>query len=257
MNRNTVWRSLVVLASLVTIAVNGLANALPLNGLNTGEISDRFHIYFVPAGYVFSIWGLIYLGLLAYSVYQFLPSQRDDPSLDRIAGLYVLSSAFNIAWLFLWHYEQFIFTIFMMLGLLLSLIAIYLSLGIGQRLASSAMRWFVHLPFSIYLGWVSVATIANASQLFDYLGWQGGGISPQIWTIFMLAVAILICAALAIMRNDAGFVLVLVWAFAGIGIKQADAPAVATAAWIATGVAALLTVLAAWRARNAQTGVPV
>ena len=257
MNRNTIWRTLVVLATLATIAINGLANALPLNGLNTGEISDRFQIYFVPAGYVFSIWGLIYLGLLAYSVYQVLPAQRDNPYLDRIASLYVLSCAFNIAWLFLWHYEQFIFTIFMMLGLLLSLITIYLRLDIGQRPASAGIRWFVHLPFSIYLGWISVATIANASQLLDYLGWQGGGIAPQVWAILMLSVAALVGATMAIQRKDAGFVLVLVWAFAGIGIKQAGAPAVATAAWIAAGGALLLAILSVWRALNTKTGVPV
>lgn len=256
MKSNTVWRVLVVLATLATIAVNGLANALPLNGLNTGEISDRFDIYFVPAGYVFSIWGLIYLGLLAYSLYQALPSQRDNLALDRIAGLYLLSCAFNVAWLFLWHYEQFIFTIFMMAGLLLSLIAIYVRLEVGRTKASAGMRWWVHLPFSIYLGWVSVATIANATQLLYYLGWQGGVIGPQIWAVIMLSIATLVGAAMAILRKDAGFVLVLVWAFAGIGIKQAGAPAVATAAWVAAGVAALLAILGAWRARNSQTGVP-
>jgi hypothetical protein len=252
MNTSIVWRWLVMLATLATITMNGLANALPLNGLNTGEISDRFNIFFVPAGYVFSIWGLIYLGLLAYSIYQLLPSQRGNLDLGRISGLYLLSCLFNIIWLICWHYELFGLTIVMMLGLLLSLIGIYLRLDIGQKPVSAGMRWFVHLPFSIYLGWVSVATIANASQLLEYLGWQGGGISAQVWAVIMLIVAVLLGAAMAFIRKDAGFLLVLVWAFAGIGIAQADASLVASGAWIAALVAAGLAIWSGLRAVQNQ-----
>jgi hypothetical protein len=248
MNTSIVWRWLVMLATLATITMNGLANALPLNGLNTGEISDRFDIFFVPAGYVFSIWGLIYLGLLAYSLYQLLPSQRGNLDLGRISGLYLLSCLFNIIWLICWHYELFGLTIVMMLGLLLSLIGIYLRLDIGRKPVSAGMRWFVHLPFSIYLGWVSVATIANASQLLEYSGWQGGGISAQVWAVIMLIVAVLLGAAMAFIRKDAGFLLVQVWAFAGIGIAQADASLVASAAWIATLVATGLAIWSGLRA---------
>jgi hypothetical protein len=256
MNTSVLWRWLVLLATLATITMNGLANALPLNGLNTGEISDRFEVYFVPAGYVFSIWGLIYLGLLAYSIYQLLPAQRDRAELDRIAGLYLLSSLFNIVWLIFWHYERFSLTIVMMLGLLLSLIGIYLRLDIGLKHVPAGMRWLVQLPFSIYLGWVSVATIANASQLLDYLGWQGGGISPQVWAVIMLAVAVLLGAAMAFVRKDAGFLFVLVWAFAGIGIQQAGAALVAGGAWIAALAAAGLAIWSAVSALRNQKRRP-
>jgi translocator protein len=257
MNTSIVWRWLVMLATLATITMNGLANALPLNGLNTGEISDRFNIFFVPAGYVFSIWGLIYLGLLAYSLYQLLPSQRGNLDLGRISGLYLLSCLFNCIWLICWHYELFSLTIVMMLGLLLSLIGIYLRLDVGRKPVSAGMRWFVHLPFSIYLGWVSVATIANASQLLEYLGWQGGGISAQVWAVIMLIVAVLLGAAMAFIRKDAGFLLVQVWAFAGIGIAQADASLVASGAWIATLVAAGLAIWSGLRAVQNQRVRPV
>ena len=98
---------LVVLSVIITIVMNFLANALPLNGLNTGEISDRFKVYFVPAGYVFSIWGLIYIGLIAYAIFQALPSQRENPRLRKTGYLAAASGLANIAWLFLWHYEQF------------------------------------------------------------------------------------------------------------------------------------------------------
>ena len=114
-----------VLAILLTIGINGLANALPLNGQTTGEISDRFQVYFVPVGYVFSIWGLIYLALIGFAVYQALPAQRENPRLRRVGALFELSCVANVAWLFLWHYEVFALTVVAMVTLLLSLIAIY------------------------------------------------------------------------------------------------------------------------------------
>ncbi|MFN2152224.1 MAG: tryptophan-rich sensory protein, partial [Anaerolineales bacterium] len=128
MNKNVIRQILVVLATLATIVVNGLANALPINGLGTGEISDMFDVFFVPAGYVFSIWGLIYLGLLAYSVYQALPSQRENAALQKIGYLYIWSSVANIVWLFFWHYLLFPLTLLAMLVILGLLIAIYLRL---------------------------------------------------------------------------------------------------------------------------------
>jgi len=111
MNKDTLRQVLIVLAVIAVIVINILANALPLNGLNTGEISDRFDIYFVPAGYVFSIWGLIYLGLLAYAIFQALPSQKENPRLRSIGLPFILSCLTNITWLFLWHYEVFLFTL--------------------------------------------------------------------------------------------------------------------------------------------------
>ena len=180
MNRDTLRQVLVVLAVIAVIAVNIIAVALPLNGLDTGEISDRFDIYFVPAGYVFSIWSLIYLGLIAYGIFQALPAQKENPRLRRIGYLFVFSCLANIVWLFLWHYEVFNFTLVAMLAILLSLIAIYLRLDVGRVQVSTGEKWCVNIPFSTYLGWISVATIANTTQLLYYLGWNGWGISPEI-----------------------------------------------------------------------------
>ena len=111
MNKDTLRQILVLIAAFATIIFNILANALPLNGLNTGELSDRFQIFFVPAGYVFSIWGLIYLGIIAYAIYQVLPAQKENPRLRSIGYLFILSCLANISWLFLWHYELFEFTL--------------------------------------------------------------------------------------------------------------------------------------------------
>lgn len=242
MNKDKARQWVNVLALVATIAVNGLANALPLNGLTTGEISDRFDVYFVPAGYVFSIWGLIYVALAAFAVYQALPAQRENPRLRRIGYLFPLSCVANVAWLFFWHYEVFPLTIVAMVALLLLLIAVYLRLGIGRTAVPARERWLVRIPFSIYLGWVTVATIANATSLLDYVGWGRWGISPELWTVIMLVIATGITAAVAFTRGDVAYAAVIVWAFAGIAIKHAGTPVVSITAWATAAVVALLAV---------------
>ena len=251
--KGTVRQIVVILAALATIVVNVLANALPINGQNTGEISDRFAIYFVPAGYVFSIWGLIYIGIIAYLIYQALPAQRNDARMEAIAGPFVLSSVANIVWIFLWHYNAFPATLLAMLVLLASLIVIYLRLGTGRTRVSTAETWAVRVPFSIYLGWITVATIANVTQVLYYLGWNGFGISPETWLMIMLAVAVVVAGLMAWTRRDAAYLLVLVWAFIGIALKHAAVPPVAIAAWVATAAVAVLVV---WSGLTARRGVP-
>ena len=141
-----------VITFLGVVIVTGLANALPLNGISTGEISDSFPVLFTPAGYVFSIWGLIYLLLLGFVIYQALPSQRDNPRLALVGYWFVLSNLLNAAWIFLWHYGYFQLTLFVMLGLLVSLIVIYHRLQIGLTKVRFPQNLFVNLPFSVYLG---------------------------------------------------------------------------------------------------------
>jgi benzodiazapine receptor len=243
MNKNVIRQILVVLATLATIVVNGLANALPINGLGTGEISDMFDVFFVPAGYVFSIWGLIYLGLLAYSVYQALPSQRENAALQKIGYLYIWSSVANIVWLFFWHYLLFPLTLLAMLVILGLLIAIYLRLDIGRTQVSTAEKWLVHVPFSIYLGWITVATIANVTSLLDYLGWNGWGISPQVWAVVMLLAAVVISGIMSFTRGDIAYSLVLIWAFVGIAVKHQGTALVATSAWAASILVGILLVV--------------
>ena len=235
------------LAFVAMVAGNGLANALPLNGLTTGEISDRFQVYFVPAGYVFSIWGLIYLWLAGFIVFQALPAQRDNQWLRRVGYLFAASCVANMAWLFLWHFEQFPLTLLVMLSLLGLLIAIYLRLRIGQQEVSSAEKWLLHVPFSIYLGWITVATIANATSLLDYWGWGGWGISDEAWAIIMLVAGGGIASAVRLTRDDVAYVLVIVWALVGIAVKHTGAPLVSTVAWVVAVLVALVLVAGAFR----------
>lgn len=256
MKKDTIRQIANVGSVILTIVLNGLANALPLNGLTTGEISDRFNVYFVPAGYVFSIWGLIYLALSGFAVYQALPGQRTNPRLRRIGYLFALSCVANVAWLFLWHYEVFPLTIVAMVALLLLLIAIYQRLRIGQTDVSTSETWLVRVPFSIYLGWVTVATIANATSLLDYWNWGGWGVSPEMWAVIMLAVATALTAAVTFTRGDLAYGAVAVWAFAGIAIRHTGTPLVSTAAWAATVGAGIATTVGAWVHRRQTLPAP-
>jgi benzodiazapine receptor len=242
-NRDIIRQVSVVAALIITIAVNIMSNALPFNGLTAPEIADSFDVYFVPAGYVFSIWSLIYLGLIAYAVFQLLPAQRENPRLRQTSWWFVLSCAANSIWLFLWHYGYFGLSVVAMLTLLISLIVIYLRLGIGRQTVPSGERWLVHLPFSIYLGWITVATIANITAFLYFINWNGFGIAPEIWTIIMLVVAIAVAGLVAYTRQDIAYLLVLVWAFIGIGVEQSVTPQVANAAYLAAAIVAIFVIL--------------
>ena len=229
-----------LVALAVTILINFLANALPLNGKTTGEISDSFAVFFVPAGYAFSIWGLIYLGLLAYAVYQLLAPQRNDPALRSIDTFFLVSCAANILWLFLWHYELFVLTLLAMIVLLLSLIAIYLRLDINRAPVSGTFKWLVHRPFSIYLGWITVATIVNVTVVLDDLKWGGWGVSPEVWTVIVLITGAAIAGVVLFQRRDLAYGLVILWAYIAVAIKNTGVPLVGTATVIASVLVAAL-----------------
>lgn len=234
-------RILIIGSLILTLVVNFLANALPLNGLSTGEISDSFPILFVPAGYVFSIWGLIYLGLSAFAVYSVTKRGRTDERVDSVAGWVTAANVFNLVWIFLWHYQQFPLTLIAIVGLLVSLIAIYLKLGIGKAKRDWQSKLLVDTPFSIYLGWATVAVVANVSQVLYYLDWRGAPLTEALWAAILLGVAALLGVLMIALRKEVAYPLVLVWAFVGIWVKQAATPLVATTALVG---AILLGVLA-------------
>ena len=200
MNHHPARPWLVILAVIAVIGVNMAAVLLPLNGLSTKELADRYDVLFVPAGYVFSIWSFIYLGLLAFAAYQALPARRRDPVLAGITAPFLGSCAANAAWIFLWHYEQVVASLAAMLALLAALIAVYRRLGIGRREVAAGERWAVHAVFSGYLGWVSVATIVNVAVVLHAVGWSGWGLSDVAWTALLLAVGVALAATVAARR---------------------------------------------------------
>jgi len=227
---------------IIALAVNILAITLPLNGQDTAEISDRFKVYFVPAGYVFSIWGIIYIGWIAFLIYQFRASQKESTRLRSLGYLFALSNLANAAWLFCWHYNYFGLSVLVMLTLLGLLIASYLRLDVNHASVSRAERWSVDVPFSIYLGWITVATVANVTDLLYLLKWNGFGIAPTTWAVIMIAVASIVGLLVMLTRGDAAYLLVLVWSFAGIALKQTPAPDVVIAAWIGAGFMLVLAI---------------
>jgi hypothetical protein len=233
MSKDTIRQFANLITVILALTVNVLATTLPLNGQNTGEISDRFQVYFVPAGYVFSIWGLIYIGWIAFTIFQFQPSQKENPRLRRLGYLFALSNLANAAWLFCWHYNQFGLSVFVMLILLGLLIASYVVLDVNRTRVTRLEYWSVDVLFSVYLGWITVATVANISDWLYFIGWDGFGIAAQTWAVIMLAVASLLGLAMAWKRRDVGYLAVLVWAFIGIAVKQTSAPMVVVSAWMA------------------------
>ena len=213
------WRQSAVLVSiLATIAFNALAVTLPLLGRTPGEISDTFPVPFTPAGYVFSIWSLIYVGLVLYGVWQARPAQAGDPRLRAVAPWVILAGAFNIAWLVAWHAERVVLSVGPILGLLVSLLVVYEGLQRGP--GGGTLRWFARVPFGIYLGWVSVATIANVSVAGWDLGWRGAPFGADAWALIAILVATVIGLRVLQVRGDVAFALVLVWAFVGIAVQN-------------------------------------
>ena len=246
MNKNMYY--LTAFSLVAVIIVNYLANILPLNGLTTEEISDMFPVLFTPAGYVFSIWGLIYLLLIGFVIHLFIykPFNKTIPS--AVGGLFILSCILNIMWVFSWHFLQIPLSMIIMLALLITLTAIYLLINRKKTEVSTADKILVKLPFSIYLGWISVAAIANFNVLLYYLGYYFSGISASFLTILMLIIATIIASLVFLSRNDFAYILVFLWAFIGIGIRHGtDFFMITLTVWLAT---AFLIVFMIWVSKD-------
>lgn len=220
--RRTIISSLVIIAFIAVVVVNVLANTLPINGVATGEVSDSYPDLFAPAGITFSIWGLIYLLLGAYAVHQALPAtKRKEALLNTIGVLFIASSLANIAWLFSWHYDRIGLSLFFMVVLLYSLIRIADTLR-EERLSRKEF-FFLRLPFSVYFGWITVATIANVTAFLVSANWNGWGVAEATWTIIILIVGAAIGITRALYDKSVPYLLVFVWAYTGILIKHLSA----------------------------------
>ena len=224
-NQINYFRYLNIIAFIVTIIINGLAGSTTfIGGQLTAQVSDANPTLITPAGYVFSIWGIIYVLLGIFSIYQVLPRNKDRPFHKQISFFFVLSCVANILWLFAWQYEQLPLSVGLMLLLLVSLIMIYQRLGIGKAIVPLKEKFAIHLPFSVYLGWITIATIANISATLVNVGWDGAGIDPTTWAIVVVAVAVLITLLSLALRKDIAYALVIVWALMGIACLLYTSP---------------------------------
>lgn len=212
-----------IIAFVLTVIVNGLAGSTTiLGGKDTAQISDMNPTLITPAGYVFSIWGVIYILLGVFVVFQALPSQQGKEFQKRISGLFVVSSVANIVWLFLWQFEYLSFSVVLMFLLLASLILIYLRLGIGKSETTTLEKLAVHMPFSVYLGWITIASIANVAVTLVSINWDGFGVSADTWAALVILIALLITLLVVVTRKDVAYALVIIWALIGIAVNQSS-----------------------------------
>jgi hypothetical protein len=226
----------------IVIATNVLSNTLPINDQTMAEISAKYASLFTPAGFTFSIWGVIYLGLLLFVIYQALPAQRSNGLIASISRPFQINCAANASWIVVWHYNLVALSLLIMLIIFATLVVIYRRLLSSIDSATIPMHVALYLPFSLYTAWVTVATIANASILQNAYGWDGLLIAPVSWALLKLAMAGAIAATMVIRFGDAVFVLVVAWAAYGISVMQLSTPAVSGAA---TSLALLSLLLAA------------
>jgi hypothetical protein len=224
MNKNNLFLKICVAGGYVAmLTVNYLANALPIGGVTTGEASSAYANLFTPAGVTFSIWGLIYLLLLGYILYQFGLGQKEK-SLEReklfatINRYFFITSLANILWIFAWHYGIIWLSVIIMLTLLLFLIKI--ANVINKEHYSLVDTLFIRLPFSVYFGWITVATIANITVFLVSVNWNGFGMVESFWAVIILLVG----AGIGILRmlkdKNIFYGTVLVWAYGGIWLKH-------------------------------------
>ncbi len=229
---------------ILTVIVNSLAGSTTLiGGQDTAAISDNNPTLITPAGYVFSIWGIIYFLLGIFVVYQALPRERNSSYHKKISGLFVLSSLVNIAWIFVWQYESLVLSVVLIFALLITLIAIYLRLDIGRSKVKIGERLAVHLPFSVYLGWITIASIANVAVALTAYGWDGFGISAEIWAILIVAVALVITLLMLGIRKDIAYALVVIWALVGIGANQSGNQTVVLLTQVSSIIVAIAVVV--------------
>ena len=220
---STVIRQIITLISIVAaFGTNIIANVNPPNGLSIGAISNKFFsdILITPANYAFAIWGIIYLGLISFGVYQVLPAQKNNPLLRQIGYKIAISSIAQIVWVICFLYRQYAFSFIAMLGILLPLIAAYLCLPFLRT--TIKQKWLIRIPISIYLSWIVLATILNGAIALESWQWSGWGIDSQIWTIVMLSIAAFITHLVAIPRLDFAYAIVFIWGSIAISIKNSD-----------------------------------
>jgi tryptophan-rich sensory protein len=218
----------------IMVFTNYLANALPINGRTTGQVSDSYANLFTPAGLTFSIWGVIYLLVLVFVVIQFRESNNEI--IKQISLAFSLSCAFNALWIFAWHYDKLFLSFLIMIGLLAALAVVNYKI-------STFSSPTIKATFGIYLGWICIATIANATVLLVSYSWDGWGISPQIWTIGIIVVGALIISFSVFYLNNYFIALAAIWAFSGIIVKQYNQnPSIVAGAIVAISIVALVTI---------------
>jgi hypothetical protein len=263
------WAAASAAAFAAMVTMNGLANAVPLNGVNTGQLSDEIPNLFVPAGVTFAIWGVIYALLLGYAVAVaregFSPAGaagRADEAWEPADGmLFSANAALNAVWILAWHWRLIPLSLAVMAGILVTLILLeergYARRSAGADGRGRLTRFFLRVPILVYLGWICVATIANVTAVLVTTGWSGFSLSESTWTVIVIAVGAIVGCFLVLARGAVSSGLVVLWAYAGIVMKRSATDPAETGAIIAAayaGMAAVALAAAVRLYRNRRKG---
>ncbi len=230
-----------LLTTILTITINALANILPINGYNTGELSDMYPNLFVPAGITFSIWALIFIMLIVFSLVYIYLQFRLKKKHHKLLSLFILTNVLNISWILAWHYLMVLLSVVIMIFLLITLIFLYYETN--KYNYNLGYRIFVKGTVSIYLGWISIATIANITAYLVSINWSGWGIPELIWTIIMLLVGLVLTLAFTYYQRNLLYNLVIIWAYAGIIIKRVETDFSSTYPIVVTASISILVIL--------------
>jgi benzodiazapine receptor len=208
-----------LIAFVAMIVVNALANVLPINGMDTKEVSDLYPSLFTPAGITFSIWSVIYLFLLCFLVISWI--RKSDPVINELLPWFSVSCVLNTSWILAWHYLQPAMSVVIMVALLVVLTKIFVQLH-REGFMRLTDRIFIQLPFTLYLAWICVATIANISALLVAIDWNGAFLDEEGWTVVMMVVAALLAVKITLSYREPFFALVVMWALLGIHLRWRD-----------------------------------
>ncbi len=230
------WQIVNAVTLVVVLAANALAGSGALSGESIGVVANRYPSYFLPAGWVFGIWSLIYLWLLAFTVYQALPAQRRSGFVERVGPWWLVNGALNVGWVVAFSFSLFGTAMALIVALLACLVAMGERVGAHRPGVSLADRAFGAWPFGLYLAWVSVAVIANAAQYLTYLGWGGWGIPDRTWSVVMMAAATSLGLLMVIRRGVWLFPFVVGWALVGIADRYAGDALIVRTAWAMTAL---------------------
>ncbi len=176
---------------------------------------------FTPAASTFSIWGVIYLLLLLYTLFHVGVIRAKDKHyalLNQVGFWFILTCLLNSAWIFAWHFKVIWLSLLLMVLLLLCLLKIALVFQVFEL--THLEKLVVRLPFSVYFGWISVATIANATVFLISIHWGRFGLSPVVWTVIVLVIGAVIGILTTLRFKDFGYLLVFIWAYLGILIRH-------------------------------------
>ncbi len=236
------WQVATTVTIGFTIIWNYLTNLFPPTGVTIAKLSSTVfaNVKIIPANYAFAIWGVIYVGLIAFGFYQLDYRRADNAQLQQTRPWIVLASLLQCGWILLFLYQQMVLSSLVMLGIVWTLIKCYRSLHSSQQNFRQLHPAWVPRVFSIYLGWISVATIVNIASTLDSFGWQGAPLSPSLWTLLMMAISVSLALILLRVYADRAFSGVIMWAMGGITIANLNDPAIALGGLFAIAMLAIL-----------------